>query len=228
MGRSDEIRNVRASHAPAVSPDSPTTQPNELNPYARPGVARRAAPFLLTIALSYATITLQHVSIDWLWMVGSLGAMLLTLVLAAVAAYKPTPSFALRLAVPLSYLIAIAFLSEATGGATSGYAALMFLAPFWVALHGTRMMLLWVTIALFAGRFALFIGDYSSDEAIRRALIGTIVITVISAATQGRVSTLRMTTQTAEAANAALARSNRELEQFAFISFRMTSRSRFA
>jgi signal transduction histidine kinase len=206
-------------------------------PYVDPaeGMLRRALPFLFAIALGLALLPLQQTPINWPLLVLAVAAILVLIVFAATIVRMPAiPSWTLRL-LPYLYLLSIVLLRAATGGPRSGYVALLFLAPFWVALSDTRRHVILVTLAMFAAQVAqpVFVGsDVEMAVAVRAALMNTVVIGMISLAVQGSVSAqrtgrqrLRGEVKAREEANArlarsndALARSNRDLEQFAYVS----------
>lgn len=195
------------------------------------GLGRRAAPFLLAVAMAYALLPMQTDVVEWAMLLAATG--ILTGVIAAAALLVSlgdrAPLWALRL-LPFVYLGFVVLLREAYGGPLSGAGALLFLAPFWVGLYDTRNQVLLVLGAMFV---AQLVGTAEVDEvAIRRAVLATAIIGFISLAVQHAVAELRAARelvaresaaraqaieQLAEA-NSGFERSNRELEQFAYVS----------
>lgn len=197
-------------------------------------VAAQSLPFLFTIALGIALLPVQETPIDPVMLVFALAAISVVVSLGwAVVRVERTPPWVMHV-VPYLYLLSIGLLREATGSARSGYVALLFLAPFWVALHGTRRQVVLVTIVMFieqAGHTALD-PHVAPGVAVRGALLLTLVIGMMSLAVQRSVSALRdaserlarsaaaraRANEELAATNAALASSNRDLEQFAYVS----------
>src|SRR5262245_28076535 len=70
----------------------------------------------------------------------------LLLVVAVAVPWTRAPSW-LRAVPPFGYLLAVALLRDAAGGASTGLAALMLIPVFWVALYGTRAQLVSVLVA---------------------------------------------------------------------------------
>lgn len=197
-------------------------------------VAAQSLPFLFAIALGIALLPVQETPIDPVMLVFALAAISVVVSLGwAVVRVERTPPWVMHV-VPYLYLLSIGLLREATGSARSGYVALLFLAPFWVALHGTRRQVVLVTIVMFieqAGHTALD-PHVAPGVAVRGALLLTLVIGMMSLAVQRSVSALRdaserlarsaaaraRANEELAATNAALASSNRDLEQFAYVS----------
>ena len=116
-------------------------------PFDPPGVMRRVAPFAGTALLAFGAAALPPA--------GDVG---LVLVAAAITGFVIVSTLLVPWArlpagaqsiPPLAYLVVIALLREAEGGATSGYAPLLFLPIVWLALHGTRQAM-WICLALSA------------------------------------------------------------------------------
>jgi signal transduction histidine kinase len=199
------------------------------------GLAAQSMPFLFAIALGLALLPVQKTPVDGSLLGLALLAIGGVLALALIVIRRPAAPAWLGVLVPYAYLLSIALLRSATGGSRSGYGALLYLAPFWVALRGTRRQVVLVTIALFAVQVlqAWATADQTdAGIAIRGALLTSLVIGMMSFAVNGRVTALRLARervrreadaravaidQLAES-NELLARSNRDLEQFAYVS----------
>jgi signal transduction histidine kinase len=202
-------------------------------PYAPDGLLQRATPFLFALVVSYVLLPIHVGLLDWDWLLGGSALLVGTLALGAVIGRLPVPSWA-TIVVPLAYLVATAMLREGTGGATSGYGALMYLAPLWVALYDSRAKVLLVTGAMVAIQLAQGIseGDVDTSAVVRRVLLVAMVIGLMALAVHRGVSDLRTAreqlldeaeararaNEQLENANASLRSSNRELEQFAYVS----------
>jgi len=203
-------------------------------PYATDSIVQRTTPFIFATTFGLLLIPLQDLPLQG----GLLALAILALTSVVgfamlVGRFPGLPSWVPRLA-PILFLLAVALLREATGGVLSGYGALLFLAPFWVALYDTRKQVIVVMIAMFlvqAGQ-GLNEANWEDITALRRALLSAVIIGMISLAVQRNVSNLRAAevSLAEEAAERALAnerlaesndrleRSNRELEQFAYVS----------
>jgi diguanylate cyclase (GGDEF)-like protein len=73
------------------------------------------------------------------------------LLVAALAPWSRLPAWT-RALPAFAYLVAVALLRDAAGGAATGFAALMLIPMFWVALYGTRRQL----VGVLAGTAAAF------------------------------------------------------------------------
>jgi diguanylate cyclase (GGDEF)-like protein len=154
--------------------------------------ARRVVPFLAAAAfgLVLGTVSIPEAG------VGELAASIgLTLAVVASAALPWTrlPVWA-QVVPPLVYLLAVALLRDAVGGASSGVGILVLLSALWVALYGTRAQLLAVLAALAVVFYApmILIGapEYPAAGWRSGALI-VVVATVVGTTIQGLISRLR-------------------------------------
>lgn len=123
----------------------------------RPAILHRTltharAPFVAAILFGFALIPVQDAPIEPARLAIAMSAISSLVLLAVTIGRVPWfPNEAGRL-LPYLYLLAVALLREATGGTVSGYGALLFLAPFWVALYDTRRQVLLVVLAVFGIR----------------------------------------------------------------------------
>jgi signal transduction histidine kinase len=213
-----------------------STDPSTRRPpsYARDELLARSIPFAFAVALGLALLPLQGNPIDWSLLVPAVAAITCVLAMGLAIAFRPSlPTWWLRL-IPYLFLLSVVLLRAATGGPRSGYVALLYLAPFWVALTDTRRQVLCVTFAMFVAQAAQAAvwGDLLSATVVRGALMNTVVVGIMSLAVQANVSAVhrakarlraeadarsRANAQL-EATNEALARSNHDLEQFAYVS----------
>ncbi|HEX4110392.1 MAG TPA: GGDEF domain-containing protein [Solirubrobacteraceae bacterium] len=124
-----------------------------LAPLDRAGRQARAWPFAVSAALVPATVALPYRDGHPVEM---LIAGLLCVVLAAVVMWAPLARLqpAWQIAPPLAFFVVIGLLRDASGGASSGTAALALLPVLWLALYGTPtgiavgLLAQWVTLLL--------------------------------------------------------------------------------
>ena len=200
------------------------------------GVFHRGLPFLFAIALGLALLPVQDTPIDLTRLGLSLAMLAAMFGVALLLDRRPArmPDWFVVL-LPYLFLVAIALLRSGTGGTRSGYAALLFLAPFWVALYDRRR---WQVIGVTAAMFVaialqgLVEEDFSTPAPLRGALLTTVVVGIMSLAVHRKVGQLRGidaklreesearagANEELAATNEALERSNRDLEQFAYVS----------
>ncbi|MEO6866775.1 MAG: ATP-binding protein [Gaiellales bacterium] len=202
------------------------------DPYRRDGLPRRIVPFLAAVGFALALLPLQKVQVSFELLITGVVTLVGVAVLIVLHDWFPARLRRISgLILPLVYIIAIGYLADATGGVNSGYGALMFLAPFWAALYDRRSAVLLTIFWLFLTKAGAFHGDLSLLS-VRHATLTALVIGFISLAVQRQVSALLVaghriaqesgarvrTVQKLETVNAALERSNRDLEQFAYVS----------
>ncbi len=114
-------------------------------------LARALAPFGAAALLGFALVPIAN-SVDW---AGYGLAAALTVAIAGLALLVPwrrLPQM-LRVVPSLLFLVAVALLREASGGAVAGVGALALLPVFWLALHGSRSQL----VVLMAGVCAFLV-----------------------------------------------------------------------
>lgn len=204
-----------------------------LEPFARSELRRRGVPFVATLALALALLPIQQFEARGSWLAAAVA------LLAAVAASafglsraRVVPPIAGSLLM-VAFLVAVTLLRDATGGPLSGYGALLYLAPFWAALYDTRAQVMFATVAMFLAQAWSWDGaGFGAAVDVPRAVLTTVVVGMMSLAVHGKVQALRRARvrieQEAEARSAAIAKlaatnealeaSNRELEQFAYVS----------
>jgi diguanylate cyclase (GGDEF)-like protein len=109
---------------------------------ARVIAARHAALFGIVAVVAFALVPLPPAEEHTGALVAA-GALTAALAAASlVAPWSRLPSWA-KAVPPLAYLVVVAILRQAEGGAGSGYAPLAFLPIVWLALYGSRVQLLW-------------------------------------------------------------------------------------
>lgn len=103
-------------------------------------LAREIAPFGATALLGFAIVPIGN-RVDW---TGYGLAAAMTVAVACLALLLPWRRLpeAMRVVPSLLFLVAVALLRDASGGAVAGVGALALLPVFWLALHGTRSQLL--------------------------------------------------------------------------------------
>jgi diguanylate cyclase (GGDEF)-like protein len=114
-------------------------------PFDPPEALRRVAPFAGTVLLAFGAAALPPAGNVELEIVAA-GLTGLIIASTLVMPWGRLPSGAQSIP-PLMFLVVIALLREAEGGATSGYAPLLFLPIVWLALHGTRQAM-WICLSL--------------------------------------------------------------------------------
>ena len=154
--------------------------------------ARRVVPFLAAAAfgLLLGTVSIPEAGVAEL--AASIGLTV------AVVASTPLPWSRLpvwpQVVPPLVYLLAVALLRDAVGGAASGVGILVLLPVLWVALYGTRAQLLAVLAALaviFYAPMVLIGGPEYPAEGWRTGALIVVVATVVGMTVQGLISRLR-------------------------------------
>lgn len=141
------------------------------------GNRRATLPFALAAVLAFPLALLppdaENVALLWL-------AAVLTAVVGVAVAKVPWDDVppAWRLGPALLYLVVVGLLRHAEGGATSGYASLVTLPLFWVALYGRRIDVAVVTAGIGATLAApiVFVGAPAYPPAEWRRLLLWIVI----------------------------------------------------
>ena len=186
----------------------------DLTPFRREGLLRRAFPFLVAMVLAFAALQLpaEQRESDLLLTAAAVNAVLIALVL--VVPWERMPRFTDVLP-PLLYLVVVSLLRDGAGGASSGYAMLMILPIFWLALYGTRSQLAIgvAGVAVLLGMPTLLIGepDYP-DEEWRRTLIGTMVAGIVGLAVQDLVDQIRQRAEALHTVSEAVGRRTHETE----------------
>jgi diguanylate cyclase (GGDEF)-like protein len=165
----------------------------DTHPFDRQGLVTRAAPFLLAITAAFALTPLQPYGprpYEILVAVAVAGAIVAAVVLVP---WKRLPRFAQSIPA-LGFFGIVVMLSDASGGAASGYAPLVFLPVVWIALYGR----LWELALAITGVAATFLGpllqtkgmNYPATE-LGRALAAVAVAVVVGVTVQGLVARLR-------------------------------------
>jgi signal transduction histidine kinase len=167
--------------------------PGWVNPYRRVGLFGRTWPFLAATVVAFALLPVSALhEVD-----GSdvaVASVIVVLIVVAVV-LVPWDHVPRTLAVfpPLAYFVVVALLRDATGGDTSGYAALVLLPVLWVALYSGRAEL----VAALAGVWSTFVipiivdkTDYPASD-WRFAVLFTLLAGFVGFATQGLVESVR-------------------------------------
>lgn len=115
---------------------SPFAATDDASPFAHEGLGRRAAPFVLLVALAEASLALQPGTVSLAYALTSVA--LLLLVCASPAAPWPRWPRALSVAVPIALLASIVTLIIASGSATTGVNVLLLAPVLWTALFHRR------------------------------------------------------------------------------------------
>jgi GGDEF domain-containing protein len=191
-----------------------------LRPFRREGLLRRTAPFLVAMVLSYAAIRLPAGMRDQKEILIA-AALNVLLVLAVVALpWRRLPRYADVLP-PLAYMVVVALLRDALGGAPSAYSTLLILPVFWMALYGTRAQLAisLVGVAVLLTMPVIMVGDPQyPDEEWRVVLLWVAVAGIIGLAVQDLVEQVRQRAEALHTVSAAVGRRTREIETRSAIS----------
>jgi GGDEF domain-containing protein len=188
-----------------------TSQPS---PFRRDGLARRAAPFLVAMAVSFAALRLPAVKREAgeLIAAGALNLILIGLVIALPWQRLPRTADLLP---PLVYMVVVALLRDGLGGAGSSYETLLMLPVLWLAMYGTRVQLaVGVSgVALLLTMPIVLIGaPQYSDEEWRSALLWVTVSGIIGLAVHDLVEQVRQRADALQTVSAAVGRRTREIE----------------
>ena len=162
-------------------------------PFRREGLLVRIAPFAGAAAAGLAVAGLPSAGTHQHAFVTAVALTVAVVLGALVAPWHRLP-IVFDLVPALSYLAIIGLLREAEGGAASGYAPLVMLPIFWIALYGTAGQLI-VVIAAAAATFVepmLLIGEprYPLGE-WRATLLWVLTAAIIGLAVQRLVRDLR-------------------------------------
>jgi diguanylate cyclase (GGDEF)-like protein len=121
-------------------------------------LAREIAPFGATAALGFALVPIQN-QVEW---PNYAIAATATAAVLGVSLFGPSLKLpqTMRIVPPLVFLLAVAVLRDAGGGAAAGVGALALLPVFWLALHGSRRELLFMiaSVCVFFLAPALLVG----------------------------------------------------------------------
>lgn len=103
-------------------------------------LARDFAPFAATVLLGFALVPIGN-RVDWAGYAIAAALAAAALLAALFAPWRTLPRM-LRIVPWLPFLVALALLRDAPGGAVAGVGPLALVPVFWLALHGSRGQLL--------------------------------------------------------------------------------------
>jgi GGDEF domain-containing protein len=116
---------------------------------------------------------------------------------------------------PLMYMVVVALLRDALGGAVSAYETLLILPVLWLAMYGTRVQLAVgvVGVAVLLAMPVLMLGEpqYTNEE-WRRVLLWVTVSGIIGLAVQDLVEQVRQRADALHTVSEAVGRRTREIE----------------
>ena len=186
----------------------------ELSPFRKEGLLRRTAPFLVAMIVAFAAIRLPADTRDdsQLLIAGILNVVLVAAV--AVLPWERLPRTA-ELVPPLLYMVVIAVLRDAMGGAVSAYSPLLVLPVLWLAMYGTRVQLAVsvLGVAVLLVMPILLVGEPEyTDEEWRRALLWVTVAAIVGLAVHDLVDQVRQRADALHTVSAAVGRRTREIE----------------
>jgi diguanylate cyclase (GGDEF)-like protein len=155
-------------------------------------LAREIAPFGALALLGFAIVPISN-RVDWPEY-GLAAALMAAIGGVAVLAPWRTLSAALRVVPSLLFLVAVAVLRDASGGAVAGVGALTLLPVFWLALHGSRGQFLIVIggVCAFVVAPAMYAGGPQYPlSAWRIAVVFVAAATIVGIAVQNLVARVR-------------------------------------
>lgn len=191
-GHRSEAHEVAADSSLGNAPPKSLVMTREDGAFRREGLLGRVAPFagLALLAFALAPLPPEASAADLL------AAQALTAAIFAAVAFVPWARFPRLLEVlpPLFYVVVVALIREAEGGASSGVSPLVLIPLMWVALYGTRAQLALVIAAI----GALFVvpviffdsGRYPATE-WERAILWTAASLIVGFTVQALVQRIR-------------------------------------
>jgi diguanylate cyclase (GGDEF)-like protein len=149
-------------------------------PFARDLLLRRAAPFALAMAVSFAVLPLSEESVRIGWLAG---ALVLVVGLAAAAWFVPWPTLpkSAEAIPPLLWFAVVLMLRQSQDGTLTGYGPLLMLPVLWLLLYGTRAQVAAAVgcVALTLGLPVLFDGGPTRGSDARVAIVWTVIAAAI-------------------------------------------------
>jgi GGDEF domain-containing protein len=186
----------------------------KLSPFRQEGLVRRTAPFLVAMVVAFAAIRLPAAARDSSEILAAAALNIGLIALVVVLPWNELPRTA-DVIPPLMYMVVVALLRDAMGGANSSYETLLILPVLWVAMYGTRAQLaVAVTgVAVLLAVPVLVIGnpDYT-DKEWRSVLLWVTVSGIIGLAVQDLVEQVRQRAEALHTVSEAVGRRTREIE----------------
>jgi diguanylate cyclase (GGDEF)-like protein len=155
-------------------------------------LAHEIAPFGAIALLGFAVVPI-HNQVDWIEYAIA-AAMAVAIACVAVLAPWRTLPRAVRIVPSLLFLVAVALLRDASGGAVSGVGGLALVPVFWLALHGGRVQLLVIITgvgAFFVAPFLIMGGAEYPSGSWRTAVVFAAASATIGIAVQNLVARVR-------------------------------------
>lgn len=115
-------------------------------PSTRRETVRQLAPFAVTTALAFVAVALPPATDGEAKLLALAGALALLLVAVPLAVPPQRLPRGAQVVGPLLFLVLVALLRDAEGGAVSGYSILVLLPVVWLALYGDRLELLMMLV----------------------------------------------------------------------------------
>ena len=176
-----------------------------LEPFARDGLARRAWPFAAVLALGVALAAGEDVQ-DPVAFGVALGLAVVVCAIALALPWSRLPR-SVQVVLPLACFVVVALLTKAGGGASSGYAPLVIVPVFWLALYGTgrELAMALVGVALTFAVPLVLVGppEYPAGEWMRMVL-WILAAGLVGGTVQRLVRTVRERADTGEALTTAM------------------------
>jgi len=153
---------------------------DDSRPFTRELLLRRAAPFALAMAVSFAVLPLGEEPVRSGWLAG---ALVLAAALAAAAWLVPWQQIPQQLEVvpPLLWFLVVLMLRQSQDGALTGYGPVLILPVLWLLLYGTREQVATAVgcVALTLWLPILVEGAPANGTDARLAIVWTVIAAVV-------------------------------------------------
>ena len=185
-----------------------------LRPFRKEGLLRRTAPFLVAMIVGFAAVRLPAEQRDDSVI---LTAGIVNIALVAMVVLLPWEKLprTADLVPPLAYMVVVALLRDALGGAASAYSTLLVLPVLWLAMYGSRAQLAVSVVGvavLLMMPIALIGAPEYTDEEWRRSLLWVTVSAILGLAVHDLVQQVRQRAEALHTVSAAVGRRTREIE----------------
>lgn len=115
-------------------------------PFDPPGVLRRIAPFVASALLAFVPLLLPPENQDKGPIIAAFALTVAAVAAALLVPWRRLPDW-MQILPPMTFFVLVALLRDAEGGGASGYAPLLILPVFWLALYGTAFQVALATVA---------------------------------------------------------------------------------
>lgn len=166
-------------------------------PLSSDGLTRRAAPFLLVIAIAFAGLGVVGHTTKPHWTLAAGVATAALVALGALVPWRRLPAWT-EAPVPLGFLGVVFLLREAGGGAASGYSQTAVLPVVWLAMYGTRRQTLVSAAGLVLSLLVPVLAMHYPHDELRRVLMWAALAPMLGLSIHGLVERLRASEQRRE------------------------------